>query len=315
MKLPDGFSWVRLDSRRAGLYAGDEPVFALDGLSDDHFRTLALLRQGCTFGKFLSFARGHGVTPHWARQVWQQVASITQAAPQAPGLTVPTELSGAHVGVALSDPFGLTLAWCLLQSGVGKVTCALSRTALATGELRELGHSFRQPWLAPVQAGRQPELHFDDQALAQCDLLVVNSWAVPDLGSAAVALREDQPHLQVICSPRHVLVGPLVAPGWGACAQCVNLGRGADNPTWFEVAPQLADLEPGPVSPSLLLASASRAGALACDFLTVGFSQPGLVEEFRPAAAVGQFFFEPDPECGCQLFPTAPILAPSGATP
>ena len=69
---------------------------------------------------------------------------------------------------------------------------------------------------------------------ADPDLVLLVSAQVPDAPSGVPLVQAGTTHLPVVVRPDHVVVGPLVVPGRGACLHCVDLHHSDLDPGWAD---------------------------------------------------------------------------------
>ncbi|MFB2584261.1 hypothetical protein [Herbiconiux liukaitaii] len=90
------------------------------------------------------------------------------------------------------------------------------------------------------------------------DLVVVLAHYATAPRRAAVWLRADVPHLLVEFGDRSIRVGPVVVPGHGPCAMCLELARVDRDAAWTAIATQAA----GRIAPSADALGAATAAVL-----------------------------------------------------
>jgi hypothetical protein len=74
---------------------------------------------------------------------------------------------------------------------------------------------------------------------SDAELVVLLSHYATSPSRAAAWLREDVPHLLVEFGDRSIRVGPVVTPGDGPCASCLELARAEEDAAWPAMAAQL----------------------------------------------------------------------------
>jgi bacteriocin biosynthesis cyclodehydratase domain-containing protein len=138
---------------------------------------------------------------------------------------------------------------------------------------------------------------------------VVVGGLVPDPVVTTKWLRQDVPHVLLRVGDRSVRVGPVIVPGVTACARCLHLHDGDDDPAWPAIAGQLAALPAAP-PPLLVLREAAvrtvrrvlaltRAGG-GDDDDTRGGDQPAEVVRIDlDTYEVSSSVVLPHPDCGC----------------
>lgn len=147
--------------------------------------------------------------------------------------------------------------------------------------------------------------------------VVIAHYAVPPR-RAAEWLRADIPHVLVEFGDRSVRVGPVVQPGVGPCAHCIELHRVDADPAWPALASQLF-LRRAPSADALGISTAATVAArLLGEFLgggaglrwaqravrirrpEYGDPPPGTVSDPPP---LEQVLVSVHPHCGCRSLP------------
>ncbi len=148
--------------------------------------------------------------------------------------------------------------------------------------------------------------------------VVIAHYAVPPR-RAAEWLRADLPHLLVEFGDRSVRVGPVVHPGGGPCAQCLEMHRVDADPAWPALASQLFQRR-APSADALGVSTAATAAARVLgEFLSggaglrwaheavrirrpeYGNGSPGRSSVAPPP--LDQLRFSVHPDCGCRSLP------------
>ncbi|MGL4172662.1 MAG: hypothetical protein ACRCTR_01105 [Actinomycetota bacterium] len=97
----------------------------------------------------------------------------------------------------------------------------------------------------------------------RADLVIVIRDDVISPRTTDALMREGIPHLLVVSGSNYVSVGPLVIPGNGPCARCLDLYRTDRDPGWPAIAAQITT-QPEEVIPRGEVASATAAAGLIC---------------------------------------------------
>ncbi len=151
-------------------------------------------------------------------------------------------------------------------------------------------------------------------------------------------LRADLPHLLVEFGDRSVRVGPVVRPGGGPCAQCIEMHRVDADPAWPALASQLF-LRRAPSADTLGISTAATVAArLLGEFLSGGAGlrwaqeavrirrpEYGNANGARPPGLpsldprpLDRLRFSVHPDCGCRSLPeneTADARCSGGSRP
>ncbi len=135
-----------------------------------------------------------------------------------------------------ANRFGAALVSTLRAAGVGTVQVQDEQLVrppdlLPAGHQREhLGQLRRGCASTPPASGieQDPDLV----------ILVRDDHVAEYLGDELVLA--DRPHLAVTCCPDRIVIGPLVLPGRAACLRCLALHCRDRDPSWPQVAAQLA---------------------------------------------------------------------------
>lgn len=216
-------------------------------------------------------------------------------------------------GRGADDPGGVDPPPGLPLAGVVVALCGRSPARTIGRLLGDLGAT-----VGVVADGAPPESRVDVA-------LIVSAWFTPP-AEAAVWLRRDVPHVDVVFSDTEVTIGPFVVPGAGPCLNCRERFRIDEDASWPAIAGQLlgraAPTEVPliiawvvPVVASLCVAAWKEArnggsprGVAARDSLVLHVDgETGAVSESRQAV---------HPECGCRALPgTVTAREPANGRP
>jgi hypothetical protein len=147
---------------------------------------------------------------------------------------------------------------------------------------------------------------------ADPDLVLLVSAQVADAPAGVPLVQAGTTHLPVVVRPDHVVVGPLVVPGRGACLHCVDLHHSDLDPGWADAVRLLrrgAGRVRAPAS-----ATASVVAGLAVE-LAAGPApalRAGVEVRLDPGALVSWRRWAPHPACGCVGWPDPGPDTPAG---
>ncbi|MFC3690428.1 ThiF family adenylyltransferase [Aquipuribacter hungaricus] len=210
----------------------------LDGLTAADWHLLALLERGHR-RRDLEASLPDGPDRDRGRRLLSMLGS-TGAVVAGPDGTVgrpgaPGPLTGADVAVVGGAGLGIALTVALAAAGAG--TCALvDDGTVGPADVLPGG-------AAPPDVGRR-STHVAGEAVhrlapdvrtacpADPDLVVLVSSQVPDAPAGVPLVQAGTTHLPVVLRPDHVVVGPLVVPGRGACLHCLDLHHSDVDPGW-----------------------------------------------------------------------------------
>lgn len=324
MRLRPGLEvvWRRAGESQVG--ADPRCGVVLEGLSAPEQRLVEYLRSAPTQDDVVRRARALGIPPDRAAEIlgllsragvldprplpaWEVTGA---AADEAYWSRIAREPDGvlaargsAAVAVQGLDRLGMTVAVTLAQAGVGTVLCT-DRALVTTSDLgyfhlRDVGRP-REGAARAILAGAFPHTRTADGPDVRPDVVVAVFPRVADPVRLRALVREDVPHLLVVVGEVSVTVGPLVTPGRGPCARCLDLHRTDADPCWPAVATQLR-LAPalGAEAGTAQLASAVAARAV-LGHLDGAPDEPGTmveVDALQPQPVVHRWAVHPD--CGC----------------
>ncbi|WP_051389095.1 ThiF family adenylyltransferase [Arthrobacter sp. 35W] len=150
------------------------------------------------------------------------------------------------------------------------------------------------------------------------DLVVHCGHDTVDAATSAALMRRDQPHLLVLHREQDGTVGPLVLPGVGACAECVERHRADADPQWLGVCASLAGgEEPGEDAPSALslAGAAARAALVFLDGVHAPAALSAVLTLRASDAAWSRTEYTAHPGCGCQFQRQALAMISNTASP
>lgn len=217
--------------------------------------------------------------------------------------------AGSSVVVVGDGALAVGIAVGLARAGVGAVYPEATGTVLSgdlgTGYLdADRGRSRLDATAAAVNGlGPSATTGPAPQRLVP-DLVVLADALAPDPQRPAALHIAGVAHLAARLRDGVGVVGPLVLPGRSACLQCLDLHRGAVDPTWPTVAAQLIG-EPGRADPACAVATVGLATAQAIAALdgTAGGGRPPTLNatlELDPTAGtVLRRTWAPWPGCPC----------------
>ena len=202
----------------------EPPVIVLDELSPTDEIVIELLRAGVTHPMLDDAVTSRG----WCRErvdllLERITPALRQATPQ-PLATLHVTLDGSSQDAAGLRPLLLALG-AEVSLGVEVASeSPLAASAAAVRRALEVGAT------RSVASG----------AGARRRVAVVLSHYVVSPRSAVAWLRADIPHLLVRFGDRSIRVGPLVTPGTGPCATCLELHSTDRDDAWPAMSAQLA---------------------------------------------------------------------------
>lgn len=206
----------------------EPPVIVLDDLSPDDEIVIELLRAGVTPAMLDDAVVSHG---------WNPVRVAELLARVGPALCdrVPPPLAGHTIAIDGPPRDAATLHTLLGALGarvsVGAEVPCEPPCGVARSPAADTGCHALEPgaaWRATSGAG------------AGKRVAVVLSHYVVSPRAAGLWLRADVPHLLVRFGDRTIRVGPLVSPGRGPCATCLELHQTDRDEAWPALAAQLA---------------------------------------------------------------------------
>ena len=249
----------------------EPPVIVLDELSADDETVIELLRAGVTRPMLDDVVTSHGWSPARVDRLLERLSPVLSDA-------TPPTLAGLDVTL----------------DGGTRDTAGLRSLLAALG--------------AEVSIGAERARRAASGAGARQRVAVVVSHYVVSPRAAAHWLRADVPHLLVRFGDRSIRVGPLVAPGAGPCAACLELQRTDRDAAWPAMAVQLARRR-APSADAFGLASLAPVVARILsspggEWSTRVVRIPRLAIEGAEVPHSGQWIEEsdpvsPHPRCGC----------------
>lgn len=282
----------------------EPPVIVLDDLSASDEVVIELVRAGVTRAMLDDAAALHG---------WDRVRVETLLERLSPAL-----LDGAPAHLPRRD---------IIVDGTPPDAAALCALLVALGAEVSIGvDAAWDPSLAHTSAAgtarRARGASAASGAVSARRVAVVLSHYVVSPRAAATWLRADVPHLLVRFGDRAIRVGPLVTPGAGPCAACLELQHTDRDAAWPAMSAQLARRR-APSADPFGLAMLAPVVARILNSPDGGWSSRVLRLRWRAGAGEidPQEWIEeldpvsPHPRCGCLSPPgnaTAPEL-PSGA--
>lgn len=149
-----------------------------------------------------------------------------------------------------------------------------------------------------------------EQTARMPDLVVLTHDHEPAADLVQSLVRADVPHLIGGLRDATARVGPLVVPGWSACARCYDLHRTAAEPSWRWRRPLLARPAVHPLGcstapPTVVQVAAALLAAETITFVEGRTPQTcgGTLELTSEAVVPAWHRLEPHPWCGC-VWPT-----------
>jgi bacteriocin biosynthesis cyclodehydratase domain-containing protein len=166
---------------------------------------------------------------------------------------------------------------------------------------------------APVEAittllrelgARVPPRDGDGRPRADIELAVVVAEHAVFPPTTAAWLASDTPHLIVVFGDQSVRVGPLVEPGAGPCAHCLDLARTDADPAWPAIAAQAVTHRASTTDPLAIASAAVVVARLVVERLchgradargrVIAVRRPGLGEWAETQRV------RPHPRCACR---------------
>ncbi|MGO1739144.1 MAG: hypothetical protein ACTHYM_09085 [Actinomycetaceae bacterium] len=168
----------------------------------------------------------------------------------------------AVVGVLGLGRTGASAASGLAAEAVGTLLLSDPGQVMTTDVLPyrpgDVGRA-RETCLAHDLLAASPRLRVTAPPGVRPDVALVVTHRVSDPPLLRRLAQEDVPHLVVVVGELTTTVGPLVRPGAGPCARCLDLERSATDPAWPAVATQVRVLAEAPESHSQATWAAGRA--------------------------------------------------------
>lgn len=225
-------------------------------------------------------------------------------------------LAGAEVAVVGGGGLGVALAVALAAAGA-RTSALVDDATVGPADVLPGG-------AAPADVGRRAA-HVAAEAVhrlaphvrtacpADPDLVLLVSAQVPDAPAGVPLVQAGTTHLSVVVRPGHVVVGPLVVPGRGACLHCVDLHHSDLDAGWADAVRLLRRgagrvVVPPPSTASLVTGLAAELAAGVPASLRAGVEVllgPGGTTTWRR--------WSPHPACGCVGWPDPDPLP--GAVP
>ena len=244
-------------------------------------------------------------------------AGLLSAVHRSPAGALLAQRGRAVVRLVGLGPTGAAVAQALVAAGVGTLLLEddgpVGPADIGPGAFRlsDIGlnrSAAVRRHLLNLDPGCQPHIlrgeHDGGQAFQTLDLVVYSGQDVVDPAASASLMSRDQPHLVVLQREQDGTVGPLVVPGAGACAECVERHRSAMDPQWPQLCRQLAAGPGKPEDSTMALALAGSAARQAVLFLD-GVSRPASWSAVLTLRGWdGSWLrrhYPPHPDCGCQL--------------
>lgn len=194
-------------SPRTLQFGVEEPVVQLDAVDESREMVLGLASTGVSRPVLEALASARRIPPARVDEILVELEPVL-------GQPLP------------ADPLR---GRCLALDGHGAAAAAVARL------LEQLGARVR-----PLSPGAPREGPGRAEAGAQVHLAVVVSHYATAPRRAARWLRADVPHLLVEFGDRSIRVGPVVVPGRGPCAMCLELERVDLDGAWPAIATQAA---------------------------------------------------------------------------
>ncbi len=236
--------WRTPDSVQFGIEA---PSVVLDGVAAPVERFLGALALGVAAPALSAVAAESGLAEAELDRLLIELAPVLDEGP------APPSLAGRRVAV---DGRGAAAeAIARLVRGLGATLAEAPEITGATGAGRAAGPA--RPASSARLAGSAGSVGSassagsagsatnaaaaataDAGSRSQVDVAVVISHYATSPRRAAAWLRDDVPHLLVEFGDRSIRVGPLVSPGRGPCAECLELARAEADPAWPAIAAQ-----------------------------------------------------------------------------
>lgn len=324
MRLRPGLEvvWRRAGESQVG--ADPRCGVVLEGLTVPEQRLVEYLRAAPARDDVDRRARGLGVAPERLAELlgllsragvldprplpaWEVTAPAADEAYWArlsrePDGVLATRASAA-VAVEGLDRVGMSVAVTLAQAGVGTVLgvdpAPVTSSDLGYFQLREVGRP-REGAARAILASAFPHTRTAHGPDVRPDVVVTVFARVADPVRLRALVREDVAHLVVVVGEVSVAVGPLVTPGRGPCARCLDLHRTDADPCWPAVATQLRlapalGAEAGTAQLAAAVAARTVLGQL--DGRPAEAGTVVEVDALQPQPVVHRWAVHPD--CGC----------------
>ena len=299
---------VALWRGEGNIQIGSDPrtSFVLEGLSPAEQRLVEMLARdvGVPVDPGLLTRQIPALEPERAQAI---VTALVQAEVLVDLVPTPRHSArqAARIVVVGGDDLGLRIATVLATAGLGGV-CVIDNSPVESDDVAPGGYLPRDRGLP---RGQQAVGHLR----AACATLTTSLPARPSLivlvesrvavpFRSAAYVREDIAHLSVVRRERDIVVGPSIRPGLDPCLRCLDLHRTNADPTWPNLATQLATAPPAPTD----LGSVSIAAGLAANLalaLVDGVeteADRGVTLEVDPLTPIPrQRRWAPHPLCGC----------------
>ncbi|MBT0994477.1 ThiF family adenylyltransferase [Cellulomonas sp. DKR-3] len=215
--------------------------------------------------------------------------------PDGDGTAVVAARARRAVGVVGLGPTGLGVAGVLAAGGVGVLRLEDARP-VRSSDIGPSGYRWadvggtRAEVAARLVAEIAPEVAaapvLEGDEGARVDLLVVVAERALDPTITAALLSVGTPHLLVLVREADTVVGPLVVPGDGPCARCLDLHRTDADPHWPAVATALAAAGPAGRPPTGEVAPPAEPHAVAAVAAGIaGSAALAALDAITPAAS------------------------------
>ncbi|MDO4887797.1 MAG: hypothetical protein Q3979_03710 [Actinomycetaceae bacterium] len=286
----------------------------IEGLKKNEQDFVAQLCRPIAEAELDFVARGHRLRPARAAQILRMLQRAGVLRPT--GDDGPPGLAKACVAIDRLDPLGVSIGLGLARCGVGAIV--FDDTARVGADdhpalfSRQRGQTRGRAFLSALRAVSPGVEHIGDPSLT----VVTGSRLIApsrthDLWDAGRA------HLLAWVEEVDTCVGPLVEPGRGACAECIQTARREADDAWDQLAPQAAlapAIAPKPDARDLASALAVRAilGFLAGSGNTLGDAQWRITSGARAPQLIE---VAARPACGCtQAVPRLRAVEPAAST-
>jgi bacteriocin biosynthesis cyclodehydratase domain-containing protein len=236
------------------------------------------------------------------------------------GVPVVASRATRHVHVIGDGRVASAVVTTLASAGVGTVTVS-NEALVRDGDVLPAG-----PGAADVGSSAAESLHRavtrvrpdapsrerQHPAPTRPDAAVLLGDDVLDSRRGDELVRHDVPHLAVVTSAEHVVIGPLVLPGRTACLRCLDLHRRDRDPAWPQVLAQLLGQSRRSHGRAETASATAAAGLVALQVLVLldGHATPVSVgrtlELSLPQGLVDRRSWRLHPSCGCARLPAVP---------